>query len=178
MQPYQQKPFHGAYVVCHLSLFYNRQITASAFRTGVIYAVDLDCFQFRRDKDQFTPDEPFTDFYQRSITNRTELICIRKIEIFLRYRYAFETLGICRSGFSLFCFFFGKRSRQFFCFCRRWILFHFRFVEKIQLFRELRGTFFAGSPEKFLRSRLISSFRLSRSRIRASSRLPAASTAA
>ena len=66
------------------SFFYNRKITVAAFRTGIIYAVDLNYFQFCRYKDQFTTYKRFADLYQCSITNRTELILFRNILIFLK----------------------------------------------------------------------------------------------
>ncbi len=100
MQPYRQTPCHKAYVVFHLFLFYNWKVPLAALRTAVIKAVELDDFQFRRNKDQFTTDKLFTNLNQRCITGRAKFIFIFQIKIFLCYWNPFETLGIRCSVFS------------------------------------------------------------------------------
>ena len=128
------------------SFFDNRKITFAAFRAFIADAVVFNDFQLCRYKDQFTTHELFTDLFQWSITDRAEPVLFRDIKIFLFYRQAFKTFCICCAGFSLFP---GKLCYHLFSFSGCRVLFHFRFIEKVQLSRKISGAFFAGSAKKF-----------------------------
>ena len=94
MQPYQQM------------LFYDRKLLLAAFWTAVIKAVDLNGFQFRWNKNKLTADKLFSNLNQRCITDRTKLIFLWKIKIFLCYGNSLNTPGIrCSVSVALFFFF-------------------------------------------------------------------------
>ena len=131
------------------SFFDNRKITLAAFRAFIADTVVFNDFQLCRDKDQFTAHKFLTDLFQWGIADRTEPFLFRDIQIFFFYGQTFKTLCICCAGLPLFSFFFRKQCCQLFGFSSCRILFHFSFVEKVQLSWEISGTFFAGSAKKF-----------------------------
>lgn len=63
------------------SFFYDRKLLLAAFWTAVIKAVDLNGFQFRRNKNKLTADKLFSNLNQQCITDRTKLIFLWKIKI-------------------------------------------------------------------------------------------------
>ena len=128
------------------SFFDNRKTAFTAFRAFIADTVVFDDFQLCRDKDQFTAYKLLTDPFQRGITGRAEPVLFRDIQIFLFYRQTLKTFCICCAGFPLF---FGKQCSHLLGFSGRRILFHFSFVEKVQLSRKIGGTFFAGSAKEF-----------------------------
>ena len=129
--------------------FYHGKVTFAAFRTCIVFTVVLIHLQFCRDKNQFAADKLFSDLFQCSIADWTDFLPVSKIQIFLLDRDPFETLCICSPGFPFLSCFIWNGRLQFFCLgCSR-VLFHFCFIEKVQLTRDIKSTFLAGRAKEF-----------------------------
>ena len=129
-QPFRQKPFHKAYGLCHLFLFNDRNILKFALRTLIVLTIVFIYFQFCRYKNQFPADKLFPDFFQWDTTEGQSFSSSESS----RYFFSTETPLNRSASVALafrFCCFFRKKCFKILCFYSFWILFQFRFIEKV-----------------------------------------------
>ena len=125
----------------------NRKRMFAIVGTGIVYTVEFNHTQLSRNKNQFPAHKLLTDLFQWGITNRTDFFLLWKIKVSAGDWDSFKTVCICGSGFTLFCCGFSKWIWEFLSFDGSQILFHFRFIKKIQLARKINRRFFTGRTE-------------------------------
>jgi len=113
------------------SFFNDRNILKFALRTLIVLTIVFIYFQFCRYKNQLPADKLFPDFFQWSTTGRAEFLFLRKFQILFLNRNSLKPFSVCSSCFSFFCCFFRKKCFKILCFYSFWILFQFRFIEKV-----------------------------------------------
>jgi len=113
------------------SFFDDRNILKPALRALIALTVVFIYFQFCRYKNQLPADKLFPDFFQWSTTGRAEFLFLRKFQILFLNRNSLKPFSVCSSCFSFFCCFFRKKCFKILCFYSFWILFQFRFIEKV-----------------------------------------------
>ena len=146
---------------------------------GIVYTVEFTHFSLAGIKTSSLRTNSSPIFSKGYYRERTDFPHLKDQGILVFHWDSFKTVCICGSGFTLFLRFSEEDASSSSSFANgSQILFQFRFIKKIQLPGKSTGHFSLEERKTSYEEERISSFRLSRSWVSASSRLLAASTVA